>query len=221
MTGIPQFNFPAFDLATAALRSSGWEIVSPAELDEPGIREEALASPDGTGVGEWKGFLARDISIICDPLTEAVIVLEGWEQSRGAQFETDVARRLGKPIFRYPDLQPVGGEVRVTDPDTGGQKGRKPERYDLIPFEALDELARVYGMGAEKYEAHNYLLGFDWSLSLGALLRHVTAWGKGEDRDPESGLSHLAHAAWHCFALMMFQAHHRGTDDRWRPGPSA
>lgn len=224
MTNRPHFNFPAFDDAAATLRAEGHEILSPAEMDDPATRKAALASSDGaprSAPGCWEDFLARDLQIVCDPSVEAVIVLEGWEKSKGARFETDVARRLNKPVLAWPGLRLVDAratdEVRVTDPDTGGQKGYKPERYDLIPFEAVDEIARVYGMGAEKYEAHNYLKGYVWSLSLGAMLRHVTSWAKGEDTDPESGLSHLAHAAWHCLALMMFQRHELGTDDRWRP----
>jgi len=42
-------------------------------------------------------------------------------------------------------------ELRMTDPVTGAQKGSKPERYDLIPADAMDEVARVYGEGAKKY----------------------------------------------------------------------
>ena len=43
------------------------------------------------------------------------------------------------------------GEVRMVDPVTGGEKGVKPERMELIPVEPLEELARVYGWGAGKY----------------------------------------------------------------------
>lgn len=112
----------------------------------------------------------------------------------------------------------TNSEVRVTDPKTGGQKGQKPERYDLLPYGALDEVARVYAMGAEKYEDWNWANGYAWSLSLGALQRHVAAFSQGEDTDPESGYSHLAHAAFHCLALITFQQHNLGTDDRWVPG---
>lgn len=112
--------------------------------------------------------------------------------------------------------QPATAEVRVIDERTGGQKGVKPERMDLIPFPALEELARVYGFGAEKYERNNYLKGYDYSLSLGAMLRHISLWAQGQDVDEESGLSHLAHAAWHAFALMMFQECSLGTDDRYK-----
>jgi hypothetical protein len=108
-------------------------------------------------------------------------------------------------------------EVRITDPETGGQKGTKPERYDLIPVDALAEFARVYGFGATKYEDHNYLKGYKWSLSIAALHRHIAAWVNGESDDDESGHSHLMHAAWHCFALYMFELHGLGTDDRWTP----
>ncbi len=40
-------------------------------------------------------------------------------------------------------------EERITDPRTGGQAGRKAERWDLFPFDALDEVARVYHEGAK------------------------------------------------------------------------
>lgn len=108
-------------------------------------------------------------------------------------------------------------EVRITDPKTGGQKGQKDERYDLFPFDALDEEARVYGVGAKKYADDNWLKGYSWRLSLGALLRHVARWACGEDRDPETGCHHLAHASWHCRALMTFQLRGLGTDDRAPP----
>jgi hypothetical protein len=105
-------------------------------------------------------------------------------------------------------------EVRITDPVTGGQKGSKLERYDLMPFDALNEIARVYAFGATKYADHNWLRGYKWSLSSAALLRHVAQWMLGEDRDSESGCHHLAHAAWHCLTLLTFCFRGIGTDDR-------
>jgi hypothetical protein len=50
-------------------------------------------------------------------------------------------------------------ESVVTDPTTGGQKGKKPEEYALIPVGALAEIARVYGFGARKYEPNNWRKG--------------------------------------------------------------
>lgn len=105
-------------------------------------------------------------------------------------------------------------EERITNPQTGGQKGRKPERYELLPFDVLAEVARVYAMGASKYEDDNWKLGYDYGLSFGALMRHITAWWEGENNDLESGESHLAHAVFHCFTLMWFEMHGEGFDDR-------
>lgn len=108
----------------------------------------------------------------------------------------------------------TGGEVRTTS-STGGEKGVKAERMDLIPPEALLGLSRIYGKGAEKYADHNYRKGYEWSKSLGALLRHVLSFQAGEDLDPETGEPHILHAAWHCFALYMFMQDHPQFDDRF------
>jgi hypothetical protein len=122
---------------------------------------------------------------------------------------------------QWRPMQAASAEVRVIDPTTGGQKGIKPERFDLLPWEALEEVARVYAFGAEKYEDHNWWRGYKWSLSLGALFRHISRWMCGETNDQESGLHHLAHATFHCLTLISFQRAKRGTDDRRvinRPG---
>ena len=47
MTGIPQFNYPAFIELQSKLEADGYDIVSPAELDDPADRAAALSSPDG------------------------------------------------------------------------------------------------------------------------------------------------------------------------------
>lgn len=111
-------------------------------------------------------------------------------------------------------------EERYVDPNTGGEKGKKLEEYALIPPYALAELARVYGMGAKKYEAYNWAKGYPYSWSLSALFRHIEEFRKGNTFDKESGLPHLAHAAFHLFTLMEFQWHGLGTDDRWIPNES-
>lgn len=108
-------------------------------------------------------------------------------------------------------------EERITDPVTGGQKGRKAERFDLIPWDAMEEVARVYDYGSRKYEDDNWLRGYAWRLSVGALFRHVARFMLGEDRDPESGCLHLAHACWHTLTLITFYLRRLGTDDRKAP----
>jgi hypothetical protein len=108
----------------------------------------------------------------------------------------------------------VDNETRVTDPITGGQKGQKLAQLGAIDPNALLELAKVAGFGSQKYERNNFLKGFAWSLSFDAMMRHALAFQSGEDRDPESGLLHTAHLAWHALALTAFTQRELGTDDR-------
>lgn len=291
MSGIRKMNFPAFDAAAADLRSRGYDVVSPAELDSPESRAAALAAEDGDlsaysrETGEtWGDLLARDVKLIADGGIEAIVVLPGWEKSRGARLETFVGRLCALPILNYecaPYLTPVvnfeGGiahdwegqkwaeyqdpgpkpestynddaslderlkrifpvantappahmvdliakasgltadeEVRVTDPNTGGQKGQKLCQLGALDPLALMEVGKVAGFGAGKYSRFNFAKGYAWSLSYDALQRHLHQWWAGQDCDDESELSHLGHAAWHCLALLTFVLRERGTDDR-------
>ena len=106
-------------------------------------------------------------------------------------------------------------EIRTTS-RTGGEKGVKPERMSLIPVEALEIMGRLYGFGAEKYAAHNWRKGYEWSKSYDSLQRHAGAFWRGEDIDEETGLPHLAGAAFHCFTLMVFMQEHPEFDDRYK-----
>jgi dATP/dGTP diphosphohydrolase len=112
----------------------------------------------------------------------------------------------------------VPGETRITNALTGGQKGSKDERYDLIPVEPLAALARHYGVGAYKYADHNWRKGYDWSLSYAALQRHAQAFWGGEDLDEETGSPHLAAVAFHAFALLEWAKTHPELDDRYKGG---
>ena len=254
MTGIPQFNFPLFYEAAGVIRAvSQFDVLSPAEIDSKKSRLAAemnvVGDPDlyRDMTGEtWGDLLSRDVKLIADE-ADGVIVLPGWEQSRGARLEVFVAALSDKPVYDYElwgnekgatlirdkhlvtpgelaaafDLPPKtaeevpnkSGEVRTTSA-TGGEKGVKPERLDLIPPEFIEELGRVFGAGAKKYSDNNYLKGYEYRKSLGAMLRHVMRWAQGEDIDPETGCHHLAHAAWHCSTLYTFQSEGLGEDDR-------
>lgn len=228
MRGIPDFNFPAFTWAAATLREGGGhEVISPAEHDlENGFNPMGMAGhEDLDGIFDLRAALAWDLQQVatCD----GVFLLPGWEKSSGARAELACAAALGLLARTYDqEWQPAAevltapastapaGEVRVTDPTTGGQKGTKEVRMDLVPVFPLTELARLYGRGAAKYEDRNWERGYRWSLSYAALLRHLTQWWGGEDRDPEMGTSHLASVAWHAFALAQFEATHPELDDR-------
>lgn len=89
--------------------------------------------------------------------------------------------------------------------------------YFALPWDALNEVAEVMTFGAQKYKVHNFRLpGMKSSRLFSASLRHMYAWVRGEEKDLESGKSHLAHAA--CCILMLRDKEIIGTDedDRWK-----
>lgn len=92
--------------------------------------------------------------------------------------------------------------------------GAGKNRYDLIPAYALDELVKIYTYGANKYGDSNWIKGMSWSRFFGALMRHAWAFWGGEDLDRESGLKHMAHAAFCCLALVEYSKIHKKFDDR-------
>jgi hypothetical protein len=92
--------------------------------------------------------------------------------------------------------------------------GGKPP-LGLIPRSALVAEAQVLGFGAEKYGKNNWRGGMAWTRLSDAALRHLTAWIEGEDTDPETGLSHLAHARCCLAFLIEYQEKGLGDDDRY------
>lgn len=77
-------------------------------------------------------------------------------------------------------------------------------RFDLLPPHALEKLVEVYTYGARKYADRNWEKGMAWSRTFGAIMRHAWKFWKGEDYDKESGLHHMAHAAFNCLALVEY-----------------
>jgi len=106
------------------------------------------------------------------------------------------------------------GEVRVTDPTTGGQKGSKLAEFAMIPPKPLWELAEHFGKGAQKYSSNNWCKGYKWSYSYSALQRHLNQFWSGEDIDPETNSKHMIAAAWHCLALAWFMDNRKSLDNR-------
>jgi hypothetical protein len=96
MSGLPQSNIPAFDAASARLRAASYDIVSPAELDDPEIRTAALA--DRPCAQTWGDFLSRDVKIVADAV-DGIVFLDNWWESRGARLEAFVALLTNKRQF--------------------------------------------------------------------------------------------------------------------------
>ncbi len=87
-------------------------------------------------------------------------------------------------------------------------------RYDLIPPDALRELARVYTVGAQKYGERNWEKGMSWSRAFGSKMRHSWDWFMGVEADPEDGLHPLAHGAFRDLQLLSYSLRKIGIDDR-------
>lgn len=87
-------------------------------------------------------------------------------------------------------------------------------RIDLIPPELIFGTAQVLTLGAKKYDARNWEMGMDWSRCFAAGQRHMWRWWDGESIDPETGQSHLSHAATNLGFLMAYEARQIGRDDR-------
>jgi hypothetical protein len=86
--------------------------------------------------------------------------------------------------------------------------------YDLIPAKALHELVLVYSMGAKKYAPRNWEKGMAYSRMFASMMRHAWAFWRGEDKDPESGLHHMAHVAFGALGLVEYSLRNIGEDDR-------
>ena len=275
MTGIKAFNIPAFDSAAAELRSRGYEVISPAEIDGPVSREVLMASEHGSHddlpkTESYGFYLGRDMQIIVDEKPDGIVTLPGWKNSTGAKLEVALCENLGIRQVEYVDLittydqhaekikeqlgvnEPLVSEETITTPDgrevdvtrfgppsrnqaryeedfvpyeenperqraiSGAVKdNRSKSRVDLIPAVALEKVGEVMGYGARKYKAHNWRLGLSWSQTMGSILRHLYAFSEGEDADPETGISHVAHAACQVLFLLTYVIEGSGEDDRF------
>lgn len=93
--------------------------------------------------------------------------------------------------------------------------GEKPD-LSLLPPEALFEVAKVLTFGAKKYTANNWRGGFNYTRVYAGVQRHLNAWLMGENLDPETGISHLAHAICGLMFLLTFILTNTGEDDRFK-----
>ncbi len=96
--------------------------------------------------------------------------------------------------------------------DTGIKHDNGKLRYDLLPFEAIEEIVKIYTFGSEKYESNSWQ-GVDKERYFSALMRHLVAHRKGEKIDSESGELHLAHVGWNVLALIWNELQEKDEED--------
>ena len=89
-------------------------------------------------------------------------------------------------------------------------------KYALLPPYALLQVVKVYTFGAVKYAENNWRKGMRWSRTFSAIMRHCWSYWGGETYDPETGLHHMAHAAFGCLTLIEYgnEPRYEKFDDR-------
>ncbi|MNO45549.1 hypothetical protein D3C76_358160 [compost metagenome] len=92
MTGIEDFNFPAFNAMADNMRAGGWHVENPADH---GVVHGA----------EWADYLRYDVGRLAT--CEAIMLLPGWSKSKGANLEVTIARQLGMPIMLAEGAEPA------------------------------------------------------------------------------------------------------------------
>lgn len=97
MSNLPLFNFPAFHAAAKSLREQGYTVINPAELDE--------ADDQPVGAKPWAAYLRRDIVELMK--ADAIALLPGWENSKGARLELHIATALGFEVIELKPPSPL------------------------------------------------------------------------------------------------------------------
>lgn len=88
-------------------------------------------------------------------------------------------------------------------------------RWDKVPFDILEGLAKVTTYGANKYKENPDILNWKkvedgYNRYFSALMRHLIADRKGEYLDKESGLPHMSHAMFNVVCLAYFSEKNNG-----------
>jgi Domain of unknown function (DUF4406) len=100
MRGYEEFNFPAFISAAKELRAKGYKVYDPAEQElEHGFDPKTGLYADGRQV-TIRELILEDLVWICQ-FADKVVVLPGWENSKGAQAEVACARAVGVEVIEF------------------------------------------------------------------------------------------------------------------------
>lgn len=100
MTGLPDFNYPAFNAAAKKLRAMGHTVFNPAESPAPAC-------------GTYQGYLRLGIAQLVQ--CECIVLLPGWSDSTGARIERFLAWVLGMEVVNFLD-DPVLTRAPVARP---------------------------------------------------------------------------------------------------------
>lgn len=98
---------------------------------------------------------------------------------------------------------------------TGDRFNQGKLKWSLVDLDAFEDMVRVLEFGCVKYSAHNWKKGLKVSEILESTQRHINAIARGEDIDPESGLSHAGHLQCNTMFLAYMLKYKPEMDDRF------
>jgi len=137
-----------------------------------------------------------------------------WVKAKCANYERDNFEPLGPKFTSEDGLTSVQMVMMDLSEDKALRYDSNKIRHELIPAHALNELAKVYTMGAEKYAPNNWRKGMKWSRVIASLKRHLNYIEQGIDFDDESKLLHASHVAWNAITLLEYYKIYPQGDDR-------
>lgn len=130
----------------------------------------------------------------------------------GGEFCPNCAPVKGKLLYTHAPAK----DIEITTMENALKYDSDKPPISLIPRSALLGAANVLNFGKQKYAAHNWRKGMEWSRLIDATLRHLMAFNEGEDKDSESNLNHLHHALVDIMFLCEYYDSKLGKDDRFK-----
>jgi len=118
MSGIAEYNRPLFSEVAGWLRNRGHEVFNPGENKDGGVKQP-------------RSFYMR-IDIPALMASNAIVLLPGWQESRGANLEVWIALDTDLPIYSYED-------------STGGRSLQQLEGLDVEPLPFARSLYPIPG----------------------------------------------------------------------------
>lgn len=201
------FNFHMFDRAAHDLRERGCDPINPADMD----REIGFDPYRDKATPEFlHDAMIRDTNAIIHE-ADALLMLEGWEQSTGAKAEYSLARWKHIPIYSYPSFEEIPKDYQIPAPKPSNstvlpsdpkERKRTPLYSGLLKYfpRALAAVAHCSWIGNEQ---HNPGEPLHWAREKSTdqedcIMRHLMESGTVDS----DGIRHSAKLAWRSLALL-------------------